>query len=85
VLHEGGFRAEDLRWEADFQGMRYPVLEGTRNLDEPGLPQLPVRDLVLLVPLDTKVDQLWIEPLSTHRHGTVQTESRWKQTGDVVL
>ncbi len=67
VLHEGGFRAEDLRWETDPQGIQYPVLDGTRRLDEPGLPQLPVRDLVLLVPLDTPVDQVWIEPLATHR------------------
>ena len=59
-----------MRWEADPQGAAYPVLDGTRPLAEPGLPQLPVRDLVLLVPLDTEVGNLWIEPLETHREPT---------------
>ena len=40
VLHEGEFRVEDLRWEADVKGIRYPALDGTRLMDEPGLPQL---------------------------------------------
>ena len=70
VIHEGEFNPRDMRWEADAQGATYPVLDGTRPLAEPGLPQLPVRDLVLLVPLDTEVGNLWIEPLETHREPT---------------
>ena len=67
VIHEGEFHSRDLRWEADPQGAAYPVLDGTRPLAEPGLPQLPVRDLVFLVPLEIEVGNLWIEPLETHR------------------
>ena len=40
---------------------------------EPGLPMLPVRELVLLVPLDVQVDNLWIEPLETHKEKTQNT------------
>ena len=67
VIHEGGFHAGDLMWVADPRGGAYPVLDGTRPLAEPGLPILPVRELVLLVPLAAQVDNLWIEPLETHR------------------
>ena len=52
VIHEGEFNPRDLRWEADPQGAVYPILDGTRPLAEPGLPQLPVQDLVFLVPLE---------------------------------
>ena len=88
VIHEGGFRVEDLRWEADPQGVQYPVLDGTRRLDEPGLPQLPVRDLVLLVPIDTPVDQVWIEPLATHReypkNPIALASPHYSDSGDMV-
>jgi hypothetical protein len=67
VIYEGGFQPAKLHWATDPQGAAYPVLEGTRPLDEPGLPQVPVRDLVFLVPLDTEVANLWVEPLATHR------------------
>ena len=88
VLHEGGFRVDDLRWEADPQGVQYPVLDGTRRLDEPGLPQLPVRDLVLLVPIDTPVERLWIEPLETHReypkNPLALASPHYSDSGDMV-
>jgi len=67
VIHEGEFHSGNLRWEADPLGAVYPVLDGTRSLAEPGLPKLPVRDLVFLVPPETEVGNLWIEPLETHR------------------
>ncbi|MCK9996953.1 MAG: T9SS type A sorting domain-containing protein [Candidatus Krumholzibacteria bacterium] len=67
VIHEGEFYPGDLRWEANPQGAAYPVLDQTRPLSEPGLPMLPVRELILLVPLDAQVENLWIEPLETHR------------------
>ncbi|MEN8007997.1 MAG: C25 family cysteine peptidase [Candidatus Krumholzibacteriota bacterium] len=67
VIHEGSFTAKDLNWETDPQGVPYPVLDGTRILAQPGLPQLPARDLVFLVPLASDVTNLWIEPLQTHR------------------
>jgi len=73
VIHEGTFDARDLRWDADAKGVAYPVLEGTRPLAEPGLPMLPVRELVLLVPLDVDVTSLWIEPLATRREPTKKT------------
>ncbi len=67
VIHEGEFDPGNLRWEANPQGVAYPVLDQTRPLSEPGLPMLPVRELILLVPLDAQVGNLWIEPLETHR------------------
>jgi len=67
VIHEGAFNPAEMRWDADSQGVAFPVLDGTRPLGEPGLPQLPVRDLILLVPLEAEVGNLWIEPLETHR------------------
>ena len=45
VIHEGEFHSRDLRWEVDPLGAAYPVLDGTRPLAEPGLPQLPVREI----------------------------------------
>ena len=67
VILEGSFDTRDLRWEADDQGVPYPVLGNTRTLAQPGLPQLPAREIVLLVPLEAEVANLWIEPLETHR------------------
>ena len=67
VIHEGSFDADDLRWEADPEGVLYPVLDQTRVLAQPGLPQMPAQDLVFLVPLGSEVTDLWIEPLATHR------------------
>jgi len=67
VIHEGSFHSGDLRWEADSQGVPYPVFDNTRPLTEPGLPQLPAREMVLLVPVEMDVANLWVEPLETHR------------------
>ena len=67
VIHEGSFDAKELRWETDPTGVPYPELDGTRLLAQPGLPQIPARDMVFLVPLDSDVIELWIEPLATHR------------------
>ncbi len=67
VIHEGSFHSGDLRWEADSQGVPYPVFDNTRPLTEPGLPQLPAREMVLLVPVEMEVTSLWIEPVETHR------------------
>ena len=55
VIHEAAFDAGALRWEADHQGAPYPVLDGTRVLAEPGLPQLPAKELTFLVPLEFEV------------------------------
>ena len=48
VIYEGEFNPVEMRWDADPKGVPFPVIEGTRPLNEPGLPQLPVQDLVLL-------------------------------------
>jgi hypothetical protein len=70
VIHEADFDAGAMRWEVDPQGAPYPVLDGTRVLAEPGLPQLPSQELVFLVPLGQEVASIWIEPLETHREKT---------------
>jgi hypothetical protein len=99
VIYEGAFNPAEMRWDADPLGVPFPVLDGTRPLGEPGLPQLPVRSLILLVPLGTEVANLWIEPLETHREpatqdlalapphvtdsGQVVTANRLKREGEV--
>jgi hypothetical protein len=88
VIHEGEFHSGNLRWEADPLGAVYPVLDGTRSLAEPGLPKLPVRDLVFLVPLETEVGNLWIEPLETHResakNGLALAAPHFTDSGEMI-
>ncbi len=67
VILESAFQAGDLAWEADAEGALFPVLPDTRVLAQPGLAKLPARDLLLLVPLGTRVEDVWIEPLETHK------------------
>ncbi len=67
VLYESGFDADRWSWETNSDGSTFPVLEGTHNLSEPGLPILPIKNLLLLIPVGKQVDQAWIEPLATHR------------------
>ena len=67
VVFEGRFDPADLIWDQDARGDMIPVLPGTRPLGQPGLPQLPGQDLLLLVPAELTVADAWIEPLATHR------------------
>ncbi len=66
VIYEGTFDPGSLTWETDAQGLVIPVLPETRAVAQPGLPAVPVRDLLLLVPLDMEVTSVRIEPLRTH-------------------
>lgn len=66
VLFEGTFDPADMTWQGDDVAGRHPALPDTRDLAQPGQPRLPVRELLLLVPLDQQVDEVWIEPLATH-------------------
>ncbi len=65
VVYEGGFSPDLWSWERSAEGDVFPVLEGTRNLSEPGLPVLPVQELILLIPTGRMVSDAWVEPLST--------------------
>ena len=67
VIHEGSHAAADFTWQTTAEGVAYPVFAGARTLAEPGLPLLPARDLLFLVPLGMDVERVWIEPLATHR------------------
>ncbi len=67
VVYEGTHAAHQFGWQRDASGETYPVLEGTRTLSEPGLALLPARELLLLVPLNSDVARVWVEPLTTHR------------------
>jgi hypothetical protein len=67
VIHEGGFSAAQLTWDQDGSGQMIPVLPRTQRLSQPGLPDLPVRDLLLLVPSDWKVTDVRVEPLASHQ------------------
>ena len=66
VVFEGSYGANSLQWDADAKGQSLPVVNGTRTLTEPGLPALPVDDLLLMMPAGTRVASAWIEPLATH-------------------
>ncbi|MGD9548283.1 MAG: C25 family cysteine peptidase [Candidatus Krumholzibacteriia bacterium] len=67
VLFEGSFAPHELTWTQDAAGNLVPVLPGTRELGQPGLPNVPVREILLLVPMDQEVVSLQVEPLRTHR------------------
>ncbi len=67
VLYESGFDADLWSWETNSDGSIFPVVEGTLSLSEPGLPILPVKNLLLLIPTGRQVSAAWIEPLSTRR------------------
>jgi hypothetical protein len=64
VVFESGFSSDQWSWDRSAEGDLFPVLEGTRSLSEPGLPVLPVQDLVLLIPAGRQVIDAWVEPLS---------------------
>ena len=70
VVFEGAFRAGDLIWDQAEDGTYLPVLPDTRALEQPGLPRVPARHLMLLVPLDWNVTSAWVEALETHREKT---------------
>ncbi len=67
VIYEGTHDAVRFGWQTDAAGEAYPVLDGARTLADPGLPLLPVREMLFLVPLGSEVARVWVEPLATHR------------------
>ncbi len=67
VLFESEFLAHNWSLESMVDGSVYPVIEGTVSISEPGLPVLPVKNLLLLIPAGRQVSQAWVEPLSTRK------------------
>lgn len=67
VIYEGVHDPGQYTWQQGPEGGAYPVLAGSRTLTEPGLPMLPARELLFLVPLNSEVEHVWVEPLRTHR------------------
>ncbi|MBE0567099.1 MAG: VCBS repeat-containing protein [Krumholzibacteria bacterium] len=67
VIHEGTFSAADLGWETFADGSVRPLLGGTRHLALPGAPDLPVAELLLLIPADRTVASVTVEALATRR------------------
>ena len=67
VIYEGVHDATSFAWQTAPDGSTYPVLVGSRTLSEPGLPLLPAREMLFLVPLAEAVSRVWVEPLATHR------------------
>ncbi len=67
VLYEGSFSVRDLEWTQNENGQSVPVLPQTRSLADPGDIDLPVRELLLLIPLESEVAGVTIEPLTVHR------------------
>lgn len=76
VIYEGNFQAKDLNWQTDAQGMVLPTFPGTRSLAQPGLPSVPVRELLLLVPTGMEVTSIQVEALATHTEKPLQTVPR---------
>ena len=66
VLHEGRLEPGQWSWQT-FGGLQQIVLAGARALDETGEPALPVRELLILVPVGTSLADVTVEPLATHR------------------
>ena len=67
VVYEGNFDGRSLTWESRDDGTFLPLVTGARQLALPGEPDLPARDLLLLVPVDRAVVSVAIEPLAVHR------------------
>ncbi|MCB1183046.1 VCBS repeat-containing protein [bacterium] len=67
VVYEGGHAPADFSWEKAPDGSLRPVLAGARTLAQPGLPELPARELLFLIPLDQDVTDVVIEPLAVRR------------------
>lgn len=67
VLYEGTFDVGNLTWETFADGTARPVLDGTRATALPGEPDLPVREITLLVPIGREIVGVEIEPLAVHR------------------
>jgi len=65
VVYESTISADSWSWDKSTEGQSLPILEGARVLAEPGLPQLPALDLLLLIPVGQEVADAWVEPLST--------------------
>ncbi len=63
VIFEGSFDPADLTWDAATNGKLFPVLNGGRHLEEPGLPKLPVHPMIFLIPMDRTVTGITVEPL----------------------
>jgi Peptidase family C25/FlgD Ig-like domain/FG-GAP-like repeat len=66
VLFESGFSAQELNWDVTEGGFVRPVLPETRYSVDPGLMDLPIRELTLLIPLDAVVRGVVVEPLAVH-------------------
>jgi len=73
VIYEGSFQPKDLNWQTDAQGLVLPTFPGTRSLAQPGLPSVPVRELLLLVPTGMDVTSVQVEALATHAEKSLQT------------
>ncbi len=68
VIYEGSHDKGDFTWQNDANGGgAYPAFTETRTLAEPGLPMLPAREMLFLVPMGSDVSRVWVEPLSTHQ------------------
>lgn len=66
VLFEGAFDVQELQWTQDEDGYAVPVLPQTRTLADPGDVDLPVREFLFVIPLESEVADVTIEPLSVH-------------------
>jgi hypothetical protein len=66
TVHEAELSV-DLSWSVAADGAHAPVIDGGRPLGATGRPDLPVRDLMLLVPADLAVRDVVIEPLAVRR------------------
>ncbi len=89
VIHEGTFGRDQFGWATAPGGNAYPVITGSRTLAEPGLPMLPVSEMLFLVPLGSDVARVWIEPLATHREQLSQplplAEGHAADSGELLM
>jgi len=65
VLYTGRLDAAQWSWQASGEAQRIE-LAGGRLLDETGEPALPVRELLILVPVGVSIVDVTIEPVATH-------------------
>lgn len=73
VIYEGRHDVSQFSWQSDASGAKFPVFAESRTLAEPGSVKLPAREMLFLVPLGSDVEQVWVEPLATHREVLTQS------------
>ena len=89
VLHEGGFLIQDLEWTVTDTGEIRPMVSETRHQADPGMMDLPTKEMIFLIPLDATVRGVVVEPLEVHTEKVpgdlAKAGSKLTDSGDAII